>query len=103
MPITVLYSENVYGDDRGEREVYGPDIRVILADTTKSIADLPDADCAAADGLMLLRYRLSAADLAVLRARSPREADGGADLRHHRSRTHLHRGGAAGRTARILT
>jgi phosphoglycerate dehydrogenase-like enzyme len=64
MPITVLYSENVYGDDRVEREVYGPDVRVILPGSTKSLADLPDADCAVADGLMLLRYRLSATALA---------------------------------------
>ena len=64
MPVTVLYSENVYGDDRVEREVYGPDVRVILPGPTQSLADLPDADCAAADGLMLLRYRLSVTDLA---------------------------------------
>ena len=64
MPVTVLYSENAYGDDRVEREVYGGDVRVVLPGPTNSVADLPDADCAAADGLMLLRFRLSAADLA---------------------------------------
>ena len=31
MPVTVLYSENIYGDDRVEREVFGPDVRVVLA------------------------------------------------------------------------
>jgi C-terminal binding protein len=64
MPVTVLYSENVYGDDRVEREIYGPDVRVILPGPTQSLADLSEADCAAADGLMLLRFRLAAADLA---------------------------------------
>jgi C-terminal binding protein len=64
MPVTVLYSENVYGDDRVEREVFGPDVRVILPGPTKSVADLPDELCAQADGLMILRYRVSADDLA---------------------------------------
>ena len=64
MPVTVLYSENTYGDDRVEREVFGPDVRVILPGLTNSLADLADADCAAADGLMILRYRVTAADLA---------------------------------------
>ena len=64
MPFTVLYSENIYGDDSVERRIYGPDVRVILAGATASVADLSDADCAAADGLMLVRYRLSATDMA---------------------------------------
>jgi hypothetical protein len=52
----VLYSENIYGDARIEREVFGPNVRVILAGPTKSLADVPDEVCAAADGLMILRY-----------------------------------------------
>ena len=39
MPVTVLYSENIYGDDRIGREVFGPDVHVILAGPTKSLAD----------------------------------------------------------------
>ncbi len=64
MPVTVLYSENIYPDDSVERRIYGPDARVIFPGPTASLADLPDADCAAAEGLMILRYRVSAADLA---------------------------------------
>ncbi len=64
MPVTVLYSENIYPDDSVERRIYGSDARVIFPGPTASLADLPDADCAAAEGLMILRYRVSAADLA---------------------------------------
>jgi C-terminal binding protein len=62
MPVTVLYSENIYGDARVEREVFGPDVRVVLAGPTKSLADVPDDVCAAADGLMIVRYRVTEAD-----------------------------------------
>ncbi len=64
MAVTVLYSENIYPDDAVERRIYGPDVRVVFPGPTASLADLPDADCAAAEGLMILRYRVSAADLA---------------------------------------
>ena len=64
MPITVLYSENIYPDDSVERRIYGADARVIFPGLTASLADLSDADCAVAEGLMILRYRVSAADLA---------------------------------------
>lgn len=64
MTVTVLYSENVYPDDSVERRIYGPDVRVIFPKSSESLADLSDADCAAADGLMILRYKVTAADLA---------------------------------------
>jgi phosphoglycerate dehydrogenase-like enzyme len=64
MPITVLYAENIYPDDSVERRIYGPDVRVIFPGPTASLADLSDADCAAADGLLNLRFGVSAADLA---------------------------------------
>jgi phosphoglycerate dehydrogenase-like enzyme len=64
MALTVLYSENIYPDDSVERRIYGADVRVVFPGATASLADLSDADCAAADGLMLLRYRVSAADFA---------------------------------------
>src|ERR1700678_1417390 len=64
MPITVPSSETTYPDDSVERHIYGPDVRVIFPGPTASLADLPDADCAAAEGLMILRYRVSADDLA---------------------------------------
>lgn len=64
MPATVLYSENTYPDDSVERAVYGPDVRVIFPKSSGSLADLSGDDCAAAEGLMILRFKVSAADLA---------------------------------------
>jgi C-terminal binding protein len=63
MTATVLYSENVYPDDSVEKRIYGPDVRVIFPRTTLSLADLAEADCAAAEGLMILRYKVTAGDL----------------------------------------
>lgn len=63
MSLTVLYSENVYADDSVERRIYGPDVRVILSRASGSLADLSDEDCAAAHGLMILRYKVAAKDL----------------------------------------
>jgi phosphoglycerate dehydrogenase-like enzyme len=59
----VLYSENLYPDDSVEKRVFGPEVRVIFPPESRSMADLSDADCAAADGLMILRYKVTAADL----------------------------------------
>jgi C-terminal binding protein len=64
MTHTVLYSENIYGNDSVERRVFGPDVKVILAGPAKSLTDIPDADCAAADGLMLVRYQIDEAQFA---------------------------------------
>ena len=64
MTVTVLYSEKSYADDQVERAVYGPDVRVIFPkEPTNGLADLSDEDCAAADGLMILRYKVFAKDL----------------------------------------
>ena len=63
MSVTVLYSENNYPDDSVERRIYGPDVRVIFPSASTTLADLSDADCAAADGLMILRFKVTAADL----------------------------------------
>jgi phosphoglycerate dehydrogenase-like enzyme len=63
MTATVLYSENPYADDSVERRIYGPDIRVILPKPTDALSDLTDADCAAAHGLMILRYKVTRDDL----------------------------------------
>ena len=60
---TVLYSERMYPDKAVEREVFGPDVR-ILTRGPRTLAELSDEDCAAADGLMLFRLWCSAADLA---------------------------------------
>ena len=63
MQFTVLYSENLYADDSVERRIYGPDIRAIFPRAPASVADLSDADCAAADGLMIMRFKVTEADL----------------------------------------
>lgn len=63
MTLTVLYPESLYEDDSVERRVFGPDVRVIVRGA-KTLAEIPDADCAEADGLMILRHRVSAGDLA---------------------------------------
>jgi phosphoglycerate dehydrogenase-like enzyme len=60
----VLYSEKSYADDSVERRIYGPDVRVIFpSKVSNSLADLSDEDCAAAEGLMILRFKVFAADL----------------------------------------
>lgn len=60
---TVLYSENAYADDSVERRIYGPDVRIIFPKASDSLADLSDEDCAEADGLMILRFKVNAGDL----------------------------------------
>lgn len=52
----------MYPDDRVEREVFGPEARILMPGAP-SVAALSDADCAAADGLMIFRHWLRAEDL----------------------------------------
>jgi C-terminal binding protein len=63
---TVLYAEAMYPDHSVEREVFGPQTQILMPaadDGGDSIADLADADCTAADGLMIFRRWLTAEDL----------------------------------------
>ena len=60
---TVLYSEAMYADDRVERDVFGPQTRILVREP-RTLADLDAADCEQVDGLMLFRLWASAADLA---------------------------------------
>ena len=60
---TVLYAEKLYADDKVEREVFGPDVRVIWRNVT-NLSQLEDRDCAEVDGLMLLRLGATAEQLA---------------------------------------
>ncbi len=60
---TVLYSERMYPDDTEEQRIFGPGTQIVVRDV-RSLAELSDADCAAADGLMLFRYWLREADFA---------------------------------------
>jgi phosphoglycerate dehydrogenase-like enzyme len=64
MPVTVLYPEDrQIPDETIEREVFGADVRLLRRLKT-SLAELSDADCAEADGLMIMRFAVTAADLA---------------------------------------
>lgn len=63
MDFTVLYPEALYSDDTVERGIFGPGIEVRVRNVA-TIADLSDADCASADGLMLFRHFLPDAALA---------------------------------------
>jgi C-terminal binding protein len=60
---TVLYSENNYQDDSVERRIYGPDVKMLVPKATTSLADLTDEECAQADGLMILRFKVAEKDL----------------------------------------
>jgi phosphoglycerate dehydrogenase-like enzyme len=59
---TVLYSEAMYPDTSVEREVFGPDVSLLVRSPSK-LAELSAAECAEVDGLMLFRLWASAADL----------------------------------------
>ena len=59
---TILYAEAMYPDDRVEREVFGPEARILRPGST-SVAALSDQDCEAADGLMIFRHWLRREDL----------------------------------------
>ena len=61
--MTVLYSEMLHPDDTAERAVFGAEIQVLSRESTE-VAALSDADCAAADGLMMFRHFLRAPDIA---------------------------------------
>jgi C-terminal binding protein len=60
---TILYPEALYADDSVEREVFGPDARIVVRNTS-TLAELTDNDCAEADGLMILTQWVRATDLA---------------------------------------
>ena len=113
MPVTVLYPEARQQPDELEREVFGPDVRIVKRDTA-ALSELSDADCAEADGLMIMGFPVTGADLARFpqaardrahggRLRQARPAGGGgaqhpdlqrARLRHHRGRRPRDRAGA---------
>lgn len=63
MPVTVLYPEARQTPDDLERQVFGADVRLVKRDAA-SLAELSDSDCAEADGLMILAFPVTGADLA---------------------------------------
>jgi D-isomer specific 2-hydroxyacid dehydrogenase, catalytic domain len=63
MPVTLLYPEDrQIPDDSLEREIFGPEVRLIRR-TKKALSELDPADCAEADGLMIMRYAVLAEDI----------------------------------------
>jgi C-terminal binding protein len=60
---TVLYPERMYPNDREEQRIFGPGTTIIMRDT-ETLAELSDADCQAADGVMLFREWMGEADFA---------------------------------------
>jgi phosphoglycerate dehydrogenase-like enzyme len=62
MPVTVLYPEARQTPDDLERGVFGPDVRLVKRDAG-ALAEVSDADCAEADGLMILAFAVTGRDL----------------------------------------
>src|SRR3954465_2043658 len=63
MPVTVLYPEARQQPDALEREVFGPELRIVKRDAA-ALSELSDADCAEANGLMIMGFGVTGADLA---------------------------------------
>src|SRR5579864_2756292 len=63
MPVTVLYPEARQQPDDLELEVFGSDVRIIKRDAG-ALSEIADADCAEADGLMIMGFAVTGADLA---------------------------------------
>jgi phosphoglycerate dehydrogenase-like enzyme len=62
--LTVLEPEGLYPETELERRILGPGVRVLQGAAKASLAELPDALCAEADGLMTLRMAVPAEQLA---------------------------------------
>src|ERR1700720_2989446 len=62
MPVTVLYPEARQQPDAMEQGVFGADVKLIKRDAN-ALSDISDADCAEADGLMIMGFGVTGADL----------------------------------------
>ena len=60
---TVLYAEKLYDNDKIEREVFGPDVRVVWRNAA-DLSQLEDRDCAEIDGRMGMRHAVTAEQFA---------------------------------------
>lgn len=60
---TILYPEPSYQETEHERRIFGPE-PTLLFRPTDTLADVSDADAAAAEGLMIFRHWVTEADLA---------------------------------------
>lgn len=63
MAVTVLYAEDRYGDEPYERDVFG-DAATVMRRSVAYLSEVSAADCAEVDGLMILRFVVSRADIA---------------------------------------
>ena len=63
MTVRVLYPENQIADDTLEREIFGPDVHIVRH-AVPSLAELPTAECADIDGLMITRLAVTGEDMA---------------------------------------
>jgi phosphoglycerate dehydrogenase-like enzyme len=64
MSVTVMYPEDRQVPDLDlESEIFGPEVHIVRR-TKQTLAELDPADCAEVDGLMIMRYAVSAEDLA---------------------------------------
>ena len=61
--MNILYAERMYADDAVEREVFGPNARIVMRDAL-SLADLSQADRDACEGLMIFRLWAPGEELA---------------------------------------
>lgn len=59
---TILYSESLFPGDNVEREIFGPDVRLLMHRGTR-LCDLPAEECAEADAVMVLANWVTAGDL----------------------------------------
>ena len=60
---TVLYAEKLYDNDKVERDVFGPDVRVVWLNVG-NLSELAERDCAQIDSLMVMRHVVTGEHLA---------------------------------------
>ncbi len=61
--ITVLYPETLFPDDIVERDVFGPDVQILVR-SVGTLAELDAADCEPVTGLAVMRHHVTAEDFA---------------------------------------
>lgn len=61
--MTILYVEDLYADDSVEREVFGRDAKIVVR-PVQNLMELDQADCDAAEGLLIFRRMATAAVIA---------------------------------------
>jgi C-terminal binding protein len=59
--VTILYADSPYADDTVEREVFGPEVRILMRNAA-SLSEIDDRECAETDGLMSFSVGAAAAD-----------------------------------------